>query len=234
MKSALSRGGGSQGRGHTGRLQSLPQVAPHDEHLSSALRRIQRVNPPKTVKSKHKRQISSCAMKLDALTKELAVPLGKYVKGFPTASRLHPFDRALLHLTVGEDKYDRVLQRVDTARKKLLQAGKANAMRAGRSKSPREAAAALEEGTAVLENIYKKEEATMERLLYYTQQLRRLPVVDPRLDTFVLAGAPNVGKSSLVSALSSGQPEVCNYPFTTKTIKMGHFDFAGERYQVGG
>ena len=145
MKSALSRGGGSQGRGHTGRLQSLPQVAPHDEHLSSALRRIQRVNPPKTVKSKHKRQISSCAMKLDALTKELAVPLGKYVKGFPTASRLHPFDRALLHLTVGEDKYDRVLQRVDTARKKLLQAGKANAMRAGRSKSPREAAAALEE-----------------------------------------------------------------------------------------
>ena len=72
----------------------------------------------------------------------------------------------------------------------------------------------------------------MERLLYYTQQLRRLPVVDPRLDTFVLAGAPNVGKSSLVSALSSGQPEVCNYPFTTKGIKMGHFFVEDRRHQV--
>ena len=90
MESVLSRGGGSQGRGATGRLQSLPQVAPHDEHLSSALRRIQRVNPPKTVKSKHKRQISSCAMKLDALTKELAVPLGKYVKGVSNSNEAPP------------------------------------------------------------------------------------------------------------------------------------------------
>ena len=38
-----------------------------------------------------------------------------------------------------------------------------------------------------------------------------------------LVGAPNVGKSSLVQVLSSGEPEVCDYPFTTRSIKMGHF-----------
>ena len=45
-------------------------------------------------------------------------------------------------------------------------------------------------------------------------------------------GAPNVGKSSLVQALSSGVPEICNYPFTTRTIHMGHFFVDGNRHQV--
>lgn len=47
-----------------------------------------------------------------------------------------------------------------------------------------------------------------------------------------LIGAPNVGKSSLVHVLSSGTPEVCNYPFTTRSIKMGHFYVDGVRHQV--
>lgn len=45
-------------------------------------------------------------------------------------------------------------------------------------------------------------------------------------------GAPNVGKSSLVQLLSSGLPEVQNYPFTTRSIKMGHFYVDGRRHQV--
>jgi GTP1/Obg family GTP-binding protein len=47
-----------------------------------------------------------------------------------------------------------------------------------------------------------------------------------------LIGAPNVGKSSLVNVLSSGTPEVCDYPFTTRSIKMGHFYVNGIRHQV--
>lgn len=46
-------------------------------------------------------------------------------------------------------------------------------------------------------------------------------------------GAPNVGKSSLVQLLSSGLPEVCDYPFTTRSIKVGHFFVDGMRHQVG-
>ena len=45
-------------------------------------------------------------------------------------------------------------------------------------------------------------------------------------------GAPNVGKSSLVQSLSSGLPEICDYPFTTRSIKMGHFYVNGRRHQA--
>jgi len=48
----------------------------------------------------------------------------------------------------------------------------------------------------------------------------------------VVAGYPNVGKSSFVRAASTGRPKVADYPFTTKGVSLGHFDRGIHRYQI--
>ena len=48
----------------------------------------------------------------------------------------------------------------------------------------------------------------------------------------MVCGAPNVGKSAFISALSSGNMEVNHYPFTTKRIHLGHFTFRRLQYQM--
>ncbi|GAB4823843.1 hypothetical protein N2152v2_010889 [Parachlorella kessleri] len=222
----------------TGAFQKLPMVAPAKELLESALRRAGRVGANKKLKNEAQKAKNRAARQLDALLKELCVPLGKYVKEFPPVTRLHPFERALLELTVGPGTYERVLGRVDGLRKSTVQVGKAYAARCSKAVNKKEAVELQQEGFERLEATFTKGAYAVDELKEVAKSLRKLPVVDPDLPTVALValvalvGAPNVGKSSLVQLLSSGLPEVQNYPFTTRSIKMGHFYVEGRRHQV--
>jgi GTP1/Obg family GTP-binding protein len=50
------------------------------------------------------------------IVKAISAPLNACVKGFPAPDSLHPFERALLDLTVGLDAYQRRLGRVAAMR----------------------------------------------------------------------------------------------------------------------
>ena len=216
----------------TGAFQRLPMVSPSREIIESALRRAERVGGNKKLKNEAARAKNRAARQLDALMKELAAPLGTYEKGFPRTTRLHPFENALLELTVGQESYGRALARVSALRKASVEVAKGYAARAGKAPNKRDAVALQTEGFSKVESIFQRGADAVDELKELAKSLRRLPVVDPGLPTVALVGAPNVGKSSLVQLLSSGLPEVQNYPFTTRSIKMGHFYVDGRRHQV--
>ncbi|WP_049922060.1 NOG1 family protein [Halopiger djelfimassiliensis] len=74
-----------------------------------------------------------------------------------------------------------------------------------------------------------------DELLYINEarnDLRDLPDIDPDEPTIVVAGYPNVGKSSFVNDVTSARGETASYPFTTKGIGVGHFERDHIRYQI--
>ncbi|WP_135365992.1 NOG1 family protein [Halosimplex halophilum] len=62
--------------------------------------------------------------------------------------------------------------------------------------------------------------------------LKTLPDIRPDEPTIVVAGYPNVGKSTFVNAVTNAENETASYPFTTTEIRVGHFDDGHIRYQI--
>ena len=64
------------------------------------------------------------------------------------------------------------------------------------------------------------------------QNLRNMPTIDFEATTIVIAGFPNVGKSTLLRQITEAEPQVANYPFTTKGIQIGHTEMHWKHIQI--
>ncbi|KAJ8905779.1 hypothetical protein NDN08_002284 [Rhodosorus marinus] len=223
------------------RLREIPVISKPEEHLSRALRVSSRASldaVTKRGKSFNELLRLSSLKKLDTFRQELANRLEKYLREFPRKSKLHPYEDALVDLTlesIGLNKYggyNGVLEEILDLKKKINIQGKdlSNGIRNAENKKGLEKA--FEDAFTSLENIYRKNWGSVERLKLMAIALHRLQIADVDVPTIIIAGAPNVGKSSLVRVYSSGIPEVCAYPFTTKTIIMGHFTESGRTFQM--
>lgn len=61
--------------------------------------------------------------------------------------------------------------------------------------------------------------------------LKVLPTLKTSIPTVVIAGFPNVGKSTLLKALTGSAPEIASYPFTTKQMMLGYRTHDGKKWQ---
>ena len=73
-----------------------------------------------------------------------------------------------------------------------------------------------------LVSIIKRKKNLLHKVLEMWKYAHRLPSINIDEPTVVVAGPPNVGKSTLVNTLSTAQVKVASYPFTTKDIHVGH------------
>ncbi|AFL67248.1 NOG1 family protein [Desulfurococcus amylolyticus] len=77
------------------------------------------------------------------------------------------------------------------------------------------------EGLGRLLSLYKRKARIIGFVKKYVSEVARMPDVsgDYRV---VIAGVPQVGKSTLISKLTRAKPEIGSYPFTTRNIIVGH------------
>ncbi len=82
-----------------------------------------------------------------------------------------------------------------------------------------------------LKSMLKKLDSTNEALIGYSKYFRQIPNPQ-KLFTIVLVGVPNTGKTTLLSEITTADPEINSYSFTTKTLNFGYFKKREEIIQV--
>jgi len=199
------------------------------ELLDVAFARASKVTLPKSKKRPHIRAREKEIAKVDKVNDILTTRLEEVVKRFPNFDNIHPFYRTLADTVVTIDDIRQALASVSSAIRiirGILKDAKHNLRKAS---TPSEARNLRAAAYGRISSVMRKIDSRLMVIRQAAIEYRRFPSIDLQLPVLVVAGFPNVGKSSLVTVLSSATPEIAEYPFTTKKISVGHvsLDSAG-------
>ena len=154
------------------------------------------------------------------------------VNTWPSLDQSPRFDVSMIDACVGCDDYRHHLSMLQWGSKQVLNISRQNSqkiIRTGRTELMHDA---RREAYGRISSIMRRVGPSLDWLNRSREVLKRLPTIDQLLPCVVVCGAPNVGKSAFISALSSGNMEVNHYPFTTKQIHVGHFVHRRLQYQL--
>jgi len=170
--------------------------------------------------------------RITVMASTVSKELSKLVAGFPSFLGLPPFYRDLVEAVVGTDKLRKSLGAIDGTAKTVDKLRREHLRKLRFARSPAEAAAVRKQAYGRISSLVKKTECHLTFLQEAARKLSNLPTIYVDAPTIVIAGYPNVGKTTLLRALTGSAPKIAPYPFTTTGLQLGYFEHRHQRYQV--
>ncbi len=214
-------------------FRKIPVILTADQLLDLSIRRTKKIKiEDRDVRYKTKKTIIS---RTDSFVDIIVSKLESYVKKFPSIEQLPKFYQEIIDIKIDTNKLKKSLGAVDWARKtcQLIYSKQARSLKK----------------TGNIDFLKQKQKEIYGRISSVLHQIdenliflagaqnimKKFPAILD-IPTIVIAGYPNVGKSSLLKHLSSAKPEIATYPFTTKQVIVGHIKikekFTTKTYQI--
>lgn len=215
------------------KVKDLPPVLTAASLIDVCLSKTQRKTPTEihkrsnisVIRKFYIRKIKTCAQFFVEKLKAI-------ITLFPKLDSIHPFYGDLLNILYDRDHYKLALGQVAACINRIERISKEYITLSKYSDSLYKSKSLKTAAFGRYCTVVKKLAKVFEYLEEVRMHLQRLPVIQTSARTLLLAGFPNVGKSSFVNRLSNANVEVQPFAFTTKSLFVGHFDHLYTRWQI--
>lgn len=214
-------------------FRNIPSILTAKQLLDQSIRRTKKIQ----IHDRDKRyEIKKIVIaRTETFISDLTYKLESYVKNFPSIDHLPLFYQEIIDIKIDTNKLKKSLGAIDWARKTIMMVYSTQSSSLTKSGKVEFLKQKQKEIYGRVSSIVKQVDKNLEFLSNAQNILRTFPDIKD-IPTVVIAGYPNVGKSSLIRQLSTAKPEIAQYPFTTKQIYVGHIEktvrYEKKKYQI--
>ena len=207
-------------------FEKIPVVLSAEDLLDRSFKKAKKIRI--TDRDAFYRKKKTIIAKTESFYKSIITTLEKYVKQFPSIENLPLFYQEIIDIKISIDKLKKSLGGIDWARKTCQRIYSKQVKSLKKSKNIDFLKQKQQEIYGRISSIVKQIDKELCTLSEAGKIMKKFPEIQD-IPTVVIAGYPNVGKSSLLRCISSAKPQIAQYPFTTKEIHVGHIKKT-ERY----
>jgi nucleolar GTP-binding protein len=209
----------------------IPTVLRSQELIDKSFLKASKITEPyhPKIEDKIRKEIIDRISTIESIT---CTHLLKLVKKFPTIEKLHPFYEDMIDLMFDVDQYKVSLSKAQWAAERIQVLSTEIIGQLKKSKTIEKLNRLMKEYYGRYSSIIKSIDKDLQFLSKCRDWMRKIPDIDAEMPTFIIAGMPNVGKSSLLSKLTGNEPKVAIYPFTTQTISIGYMQLNNQKIQI--
>jgi len=185
--------------------------------VSSATRARSETIRDRLKKSKHIE-----GMRIAAVAKTLCSTIDAIIQGFPRTEELAPFYQELMKCTLDYGLMKQSFGALIWAKKRIQ-------ILLDKTKRDLFSTRKVTEINKIRQSFSGRISSVMRQVkdnFLYLEECRKVirgyPSLKTKVNTIVIAGAPNVGKSTLLAVLTGSKPKTAHYPFTTKKLNLGY------------